>query len=517
MMKQIVFFLALFLPIWLGAQSVRIDLNKKYQQMEGFGASDCWTVQYVGKYWSLHEKEKAAKYLFSSALDAQGNPEGIGLTIWRFNVGGGTMEQGDASDLKTDITRRAECFMDAKGKYDWNKQIGQQWFLQKAAEYGCSSFVAFSNTPPVYYTRNGKGYALKDGNSNLSPDKYRDFARFLVKVANHFEKKKGIHFEYISPVNEPQWDWTASYQEGCPWQNDEIRKLAIELDKEITRKKLNSKILLTEAGSWDNLYKVKKRASNQIYTFFDKESPDYIGSLKSLPPVIGGHSYWTDSNHTQIKEERDNVKKAADKYGLKVLQTEWSMLSKPPLEGFPKSYAEASYMDIALFMSKIIHADIVYAGVSSWSFWTSMDIELWGFKNRFNLLRLHTPKNDVNSIVDGGKVSAVKTLWALGNFSRFVRPGYVRIATEGADDMSLLMATSYLSPDGKEMVSVYINMNDEPTNVNVELTNASRLKNCASYITDKLSDLSYQSLSVEGSKYLSLSPKSVTTVIYSFE
>lgn len=500
--------------LFLQAKEVIINPSLRFQTIEGFGASDCWTVQYVGKYWNSREKEKAAEYLFSREMDQSGNPKGIGLSIWRLNIGGGTIEQGDSSNLNTDITRRAECFLKQDGTYDWSKQIGQQWFLSRAAEYGCESFVAFSNTPPVHMTRNGKGYAPKDGAANLQHDKYDDFAEFLVNVIYNLEKKHNIEFDYISPVNEPQWDWSSTYQEGSPWHNNEIKRVVEELDNAIRNKKLNCNILITEAGSWDNLYEQKSRASNQIYDFFNEKSPNYIGHIKTIRNEICGHSYWTDSNHKQIKEVRMRAYEEAQKYGLKLVQSEWSLLNKPPLEGFPKSYEEATYMDIALYMAKIIHADLVFANVSSWSFWTSMDIELWGFKNRFNLLRLHTPKNDVKSIMEGGYVSSVKTLWALGNYSRFIRPGYIRIGMPGYDELGNIMATSYISPNKKEIVSVYINTDNLEHELNVKSDALSKAKSCTYYITDSNNDLSCKTLSVKQTDRVVLSPRSITTIVY---
>jgi O-glycosyl hydrolase len=52
-----------------------------------------------------------------------------------------------------------------------------------------------------------------------------------------------------------------------------------------------------------------------------------------------------------------------------------------------------------------------------------------------------------------------KMLWALGNFSKFVKQGYIRI---GAQDGSALTAagiqsSAYMSPDGKTTVVVAIN------------------------------------------------------------
>lgn len=512
MKKYILPLLLLFIvPALSVCQTVYINPHKTLQTIDGFGASDCWTVHYVGNYFSEAEKEKAARLLFSDRFDAAGNPEGIALSIWRVNLGGGTIEQGDSSRLMTDITRRAECFIDAAGTYNWKKQAGQQWFMKKAKDYGCSSFVAFSNTPPVCFTRNGKGFAPKGGNSNLHPDRYDDFARFLVNVVRHFKNEK-INFDYISPVNEPQWPWDGTYQEGSPWQNDEIKKLVVLLDREIRKAKLSSKIMITEAGAWDNLYKEIGRASNQIEAFFNPNSPCYVGNLRSIEPMVAGHSYWTDAKNDQLKEVRTKVKEKADVYGLKVLQTEWSLLNNTPLENFPATYKDATYNDIALYMAKVIYADLVYAGVSSWSFWTSMDIELWGFKNRYNLVRLHTPDGDVNSIVKGGTVSAVKTLWTLGHYSRFIRPGYKRIAMTGVDDLSSVMGTSYLSPDGKTIVSVYTNLTPEEQRFTIHCDGQPALTG-KWYLTDEMHDLTFMGMS-NLDNTLVLPAKSTVTIVY---
>lgn len=44
-------------------KSVTINLGEKYQIMEGFGASDCWTPAYVGKYWTSG-RDKISELLF---------------------------------------------------------------------------------------------------------------------------------------------------------------------------------------------------------------------------------------------------------------------------------------------------------------------------------------------------------------------------------------------------------------------------------------------------------------------
>ena len=116
-----------------------VDVSTTYQVIDGFSASGAWTLDYVGKYWDNSAKEGMAKLLFSQNIKS-GSPEGIGLSMWRFCLGGGTAEQGDASGIE-DKVRRGECFRNENGSYNWSKSIGQQYFMQKAKEYGCDQFV----------------------------------------------------------------------------------------------------------------------------------------------------------------------------------------------------------------------------------------------------------------------------------------------------------------------------------------------------------------------------------------
>ena len=76
---------------------VRVDPETSFQSIDGFGASDAWRCQFVGKNWPLEKRERVADLLFSREVDARGDPKGIGLSIWRFNLGAGTAEQGDSS------------------------------------------------------------------------------------------------------------------------------------------------------------------------------------------------------------------------------------------------------------------------------------------------------------------------------------------------------------------------------------------------------------------------------------
>ena len=194
---------------------VTISPNTTYQTIEDFGASDCWTADFVGKYFSDAEKEKSARWLFSREFDINGNPKGIGLSMWRINLGAGSAEQSNGSGID-DITRCGYCYLDAKGTYDWTKSSGQQYFMQQAKKYGVDHYLLFSNSAPVQFTKNGKAFAnAGEQGCNLSDNHYGDFANFLTTTTKHFIDE-GYNITLISPVNEPQYDWTNG-QEGSPW------------------------------------------------------------------------------------------------------------------------------------------------------------------------------------------------------------------------------------------------------------------------------------------------------------
>ena len=121
---------------------VQVDTSKTFQTIDNFGASDCWTAQIYGG-WSDEARGRVADLLFSET-------EGIGLTAWRFNIGGGRN-----LDRIRDYRRSPECFEIAEGEYDWTKQANEQRFLQEAKARGVDTFIAFVNSPPARMTRNG--------------------------------------------------------------------------------------------------------------------------------------------------------------------------------------------------------------------------------------------------------------------------------------------------------------------------------------------------------------------------
>lgn len=493
----------------LNNRTVAVNTAKTYQEMEGFGASDCWLPNKIGTYWGGNRLQ-IARWLFSQNVSSDGQPQGIGLSMWRVNLGAGTEEAGDAGGVDN-INNRAESYLQTSGSYDWKRCNGQQYFMQQAKNNGVEKFVLFSNSPLVQYTLNGQGRSDNGGSANLKDDCYTPFAEYMAEVAKHFTLE-GYNISHISPVNEPQYNWDGRDQEGSGWQNTEVARLTRELDKALQSRSLSTKILIGEAASWEYTYKGNNNRENTINAFFDPASEAYVGDLGHIEKAIAGHSYWTFDNWNHMRDIRAKVKTSADARGIKVWQTEWSMLDKEPSE-LGGSYDDVSEFDIAQYMSRIIHNDITVAGCSSWSYWTAMSVERYGQKNRFELIKT-TPAggNYSDDFTAEGNAVATPNLWVLGNYSLFVRPGYRRVDLT-LDESKDFFGTAYIAPDNTRLVLVITNY-DKERGISLAMDAPKDAKSVYTYTTTATKQMKQAQFNLKDKVFVD--PASVTTIVYNF-
>ncbi|MCD0489501.1 beta-glycosidase [Pedobacter sp. MC2016-14] len=492
---------------------VKIDLAQKKQTIENIGSSGCWFSEGIGKDWPKEKKERIAQLLFSRQFDKNGKAEGIGLSAWRFNIGAGTTEQGDSSGIK-DFRKRSESFLKKDGTYDWTKQAGYQFFLQKAHDYGVETLIAFSNSPPVQFTKNGLGYKTeKNYESNLREDAFEAYATFLSTVVKHFDQQ-GLHFEYVSPVNEPQWDWSHKYkeadQEGSPWSNYEIYKVTKALNTALVKDKLSSKILLTEAGMLNYLCGGSGKAGRQIQTFFNRNNPLYVADLPLVPKIIAGHSYFTESNNEVLASTRKQLADTVKAYGLNYWQSEYSMLADGFKEG---TKGDRSAMDCALFLSKVIHSDLTVGNATAWQFWNAYEPGSAARNTRYYLIALQ-PNEDYKD----GEFTVTKNLWALGHYSRFVRPGMTRLSTEmltgSKKEHKDIMISAFTNQSGK-MIVVCTNYGSKKAQLELDIKNVIKKYGImSSYLTTEEQGIDLKKQPVQDpSEAITLPARSITTIV----
>jgi len=453
-----------------------IDISKTYQTIDNFGASDAWSCQFVGK-WPDEKRNKIADMLFSRDTMFNGSPRGIALSLWRFNIGAGSAQQGDKSGIK-DEWRRAASSINEAGDFDPEEQAGQVWFAKAAKARGVKQFLGFCNSPPVQYTINKKAHA-DNGKTNIAPQHYNDFANFLARAISGLERTAGIKINYLSPLNEPQWDWSDAAQEGCPYDNSEVATLARVIGNNFKANKVSSALIVPEAGNINYLHTPgdKTGKGSQIADLFKFGSPNYIGDVPGISLTVAGHSYFTTSPNTvAVRWRKALANSIARISGLTFWQSEYCILGNNAgeINGNKRDLG----MNAALYLARVIHNDLTIANATAWQWWTA--VSAYDYKDGL----IYVDKNKTD-----GNFYTSKMLWAMGNYSRFVSPGSVRVnAVISKNETAVKSPLVSAYKHGKDIAVVIVNENLKALSLNMQTT-ADALIFTKSYTTDEGDEL----------------------------
>ncbi len=398
---------------------MKVDTGTTYQTMESFGTSGAWWSQYVGGFEKcvddsgVSTREQIATLLFDREA-------GIGLTCYRYNLGAGSAESRKGT--YSDIHRRAQSFETAPGVYDFTKDANAVWFLEKATELGVEEVVLFCNSPLERLTDNGLAHLDKGMKSNLSPENYQAFAAYVMDVAEHFVAE-GIPVKFISPINEPQWEWMGG-QEGAHYEPEQTTEVYLAFLDELESRESLAGVKLSgpESGEWKGQaidYTESLLKNQRLAAHFD---------------TIDNHSYWSEA-----------VDKESFRNYMKVYHPEVKLRASEWCEMVNGSDVT---MDSAIHLSQEIAEDLRILSVVSWQNWVA--VAPGGYRD--GLIYIDEKSQ---------KFRALKRLWSFGNYSRYVRPGYVRVDIEGdSRDLEKLLPTAFtgINEAGEEeLVMVFVN------------------------------------------------------------
>jgi O-glycosyl hydrolase len=469
---------------------VTIDTQDARQTIHSFGASDAWSIQFVGQ-WPLAKREAIADLLFETGLDGNNDPRGAALSTWRFNIGAGSSRQDNIGD----VWRRADTFFneDFTG-YDWTRQPGQRWFLQAAKARGVSQMTAFVNSPPINMTKTGNAFPdSASGTTNLAAGKATDFAVYLADILEHFSTNEGIDFTAVSPVNEPQWDWEGGGQEGNRYSTSDIKEV---VDALAAQDLGTTQIEVPDSGDIVSLY--TDGDQDFIDAFYDPASPDYIGD--KLNGAIAAHSYWTDTPNSYMISQRNNLRDKLDEYpGLEYAMTEYAILG---------NYGPGRDLGItpALYIARTAHFDLTIAEATTWQWW--LGVSPYDYKDGL----VYIDYDQIN-----GNIYESKMLWAMGNFSRFIRPGMVRVGIQRSDNAapnkqaSGIMVSSYYDAANNIVVSVFVNQGQKSKAVQLDVQGTA-IDSVIPYVTSASDDLAaYAQLAP--TDVLEIPAKSIVTLV----
>ena len=451
--------------------------TETFQTIESFGASGGWWAQKVGGYTNLTKDGIAVRDYVAGLLFDQ--ETGIGLTAYRYNIGAGSTDGN--SDI-SDSWRRAEHFFksdqgtesDKPSSYDWSKDTNAVWFLKEAVRYGIEDITFFVNSPPVTLTKNKKAHGDENGESksNLASENYKAFAKYILDVTEHFIKE-GIPVRYLSPINEPQWDWTGG-QEGCHYEPEEmaacLKEVIAQLNKR-TRLK-NISVSAPESGEW----------GNTNYKYIQAILEDDI--LSSYFHTLDVHSYWSDSS---AKRNFAAWLSNQDSHNVTCKTSEWCEMKNG------KDYT----MDSAIHLAQEIHDDLTILNVTSWQYWIAVSC----YDYRDGLLYINPSTQTV---------TIPKRFYAMGQYSKFIRPGFIRRELNCTLPSLKISAYEGTGEDNtKQLVLVCVNSSEKAIQLHSDFL--SDYSSVSIYATDEAHNLecTYEG---EITEHLSISPLSVTTL-----
>lgn len=434
-----------------------IHWDRELATMDGFGASAAFHMANNLRSYPEPARSEILDLLFSTE-------KGAGLSMVRNVVGDGgtwgTAQNGSTPSIEP-----------APGQWNWSGDEEQIWLMQEAKARGCSRFISTVWSPPAWMKTNNS--VIK---GRLSPDKYQAFAEYLSAYIRGYKQHHGIDIYAVSPANEPEI--TVEYS-SCYWTAEEFHVfLRDALIPVFRRDRVRAKVILGEQSTWGETPVVASLADPLTASRVD---------------IVGVHSYVENPAESFPPIPlRSGKLSSATEAGKPVWNTEVSDSSGPNLTG----------IDDGIYWAKLIHTHIVEDGVTAWFYWWAVSLS----DNRGALIRLKP--GDHSYVVP-------QRLFTVGNYSRFVRPGCMRLQV-APNPLPGVYMSAYKNPASRQLIVVVINETQQKAAYRLELSGP-KLSACRSYCTSQIHRLvPSQQLTLANNRLdLQLDAASVTTFVVS--
>ncbi|MGE5487393.1 MAG: glycoside hydrolase family 30 protein [bacterium] len=434
-----------------GKSTATLDWSRTAQEIDGFGASAAFHM--AGNLMGFPEPQR------SEILDALfSQTTGAGLSIVRNFVGDGgtwgTKENGPSPSIEPQ-----------EGVWNWTGDEDEIWFMREAGKRGCTRYMSTVWSPPAW---------MKDNNNvvggRLRRDKYQAYAEYLSMYVRGYKEHHDIDIYAISLANEP--DITVKYS-SCYWTGKEFHDFLLVLIPVFERDKITAKVIVGEHSAW---------TENPVLESL--EDPVTAARVD----IVGVHAYGTVARVPfPPVTQRSGLLTETLKKKKKIWQTEAANLGK-------------NYPDIrdGVYWAKVLHTHVAENRTNAWFYWWAVS----QYNSGGSLV--HLDLNKKTYTID-------KRLYTIGNYSRFVRPGYFRIEMETEPTPGVLIS-AYKNEPEKRLVLVAINEHDSPQDLEVSLqgVNATSAVPCRTSETENLATL--PAIPISGNTLrASLAPMSVTT------
>ncbi|MEU0091937.1 glycoside hydrolase family 30 beta sandwich domain-containing protein [Kribbella sp. NPDC006257] len=368
------------------AATVTVNGSTKYQTVDGFGFS-----QHFGRSNLIRNlsdtKEKAVLDLLLSRYT------GAGLSMLRLGISSGGSSIQPTNPGGPNATPR----------YVWDgDDDGQVWLAKEARSYGLSHFYADAWSTPGYMKNNGdeaNGGQLcgLSGTSCSSGDWRRAYANYLVQYTK-FYAQEGIKINDLAFTNEPNYTTSYASMRFTPAQAVEYTKILGPIAHNA-----GLKVACCDAVSWPG----QKNYTNAI---------EADSTARAQVDIHTGHSYGGQPTEPLATSKP-------------TWMSEWS----PSGTTWNEAWDDGSGYD-GFTVANAINTAFTAGGVSGYLYWYGASA---GATRGFIQ-------------IEGDNYRVSKRLWAMANYSRFIRPGAGRIgATTSA---ASLKTSAFRNTDGSVVV-----------------------------------------------------------------
>lgn len=438
-------------------QTCTVDWNNVHQRIDGFGASSAWQST-----WTTTETD----LFFStnngiSYTDIKGNSgtyNGIGLSLLRNHIYYADSTSSSATPTTTEISIMTNA--QARGALIWSTP----W----------TPAAGFKSTNDIYDALAATGDGI-DGGSYLGSGNNATNVAYASQLANYVLSMKnsyGINLYAISIQNEP--DASVNSYEACQWSQAQMHDFVTNLYAALVAKGVSStKILLPESQNWTD---PKGLASTAL------SDPNVAGDVG----IVADHDYVANNQVGDLTTPAELYPAS----GKSTWETEVSQIGG----SFDGSISNGIYW------AWRIHLYMTAAQANAWHYW-------W----------LVSDNSDNEGLTDNSSPTTpvlTKRMFVLGQWSRFVRPGYCRIDTSTTAGSAFISAFSDTNSGNFAIVAVNTN-GSTAINQTFIFTNFPIVTSVTPWITSATLSLSSQTpISVSGSSFTyTLPAQSVVTFV----
>lgn len=381
-------------PFVHAASTVTISPALSYQTIQGWGTSMAWWANIIGG-WSNSQRTALADALYDPN-------KGIGLNVARYNFGADG--PGNVCHNQMKPGRNVPSFEPTQGNYVWTNDANQLWFAQAAKARGANVFEGFVNSAPAWMLNNSCTAGGNNSAENLSPAHFSDFANYIATIDKHFHDSFGITLQTVEPFNEPTGSWWTSTgtQEGMV----------------VTHSTQNTIIPLVASALAQNGASAYSGVSAPDDSYVNWSNSDYAAYSSSTKADF---AQWNTHTYSGSDSDRAFAYTTIGQTDHKRLwMSEWGTGS------------QGSSVGAALALSHEILDDEQHLHPVSWVAWQA--VNEGGDSNPFNVWGLAYRDSHNN-------ISYPTRYYAMGNYSKFVRPGYQMISNNDANTFTAYNAS----------------------------------------------------------------------------